>query len=126
MRTLGKQLAGLAMADRNARDFAPVELTAALTEVTASMSVYRTYIRESQQISESEGQYIREAIAHARDHARTTIDDRLFTFLEKVLLVEPPSYLLDERDHWLAFVMRWQQFTGRVMAKGVEDTAFYN
>src|SRR4029079_128192 len=22
--------------------------------------------------------------------------------------------------------MRWQQFTGRVMAKGVEDTAFYN
>ena len=56
----------------------------------------------------------------------TTIDERLFTFLERVLLVDPPAYVASEREHWLAFVMRWQQFTGRVMAKGVEDTAFYN
>jgi hypothetical protein len=42
------------MADRNARDFAPVELTAALTEVTASMGVYRTYIRHGEVISEAE------------------------------------------------------------------------
>lgn len=126
MRTLGKQLASLAMADRNARDFAPVELTAALTEVTASMSVYRTYIRESAPISEAERACVRDAIEHARTRAGTTIDQRLFTFLESVLMVQPPSYLASEHDHWLAFVMRWQQFTGRVMAKGVEDTSFYN
>ena len=126
MRSLGKKLAALAMADRNARDFAPVDLTAALTEVTASMHVYRTYIRDAATISDSERQCIRDAVRRARERVRTSMDERLFTFLEKVLLVEPPPYLEGERDHWLAFVMRWQQFTGRVMAKGVEDTAFYN
>jgi (1->4)-alpha-D-glucan 1-alpha-D-glucosylmutase len=124
MRHLGKQLAALGMADRNARDFPPVDLTAALTEVTACLRVYRTYLRDSEP-SEGDQQVIREAIACARQRAGTSIDERLFTFLERVLLLDPPSYLLSERDHWLAFVMRWQQFTGRVMAKGVEDTSFY-
>jgi (1->4)-alpha-D-glucan 1-alpha-D-glucosylmutase len=125
MRALGKQLGALALSDRNARDFAPVELTAALTEVTACMRVYRTYIREGE-IGDDERRSIREAIAEGRRRSGTTIDARLFTFLEHVLLVDPPSYVLSEREHWLAFVMRWQQFTSRVMAKGVEDTAFYN
>ena len=125
MRTLGKQLGAVAIADRNARDFAPVELTASLTEVTACMRTYRTYIREGE-IGEADRRSIRVSIEEARRRSRTTIDARLFTFLEHVLLVDPPSYLASEREHWLAFVMRWQQFTGRVMAKGVEDTAFYN
>jgi (1->4)-alpha-D-glucan 1-alpha-D-glucosylmutase len=125
MRSLGKKLSAVAMADRNARDFAPVELTAALTEVTACMSVYRTYIREGQ-ASDSDRRSIQQAVACARQRAGTTLDDRLFTFLERVLLVDPPAYIESERAEWLAFVMRWQQFTGRVMAKGVEDTAFYN
>jgi (1->4)-alpha-D-glucan 1-alpha-D-glucosylmutase len=126
MRSLGKKLSAVAMADRNARDFAPVELTAALTEVTACLSVYRTYIREGQEPSDSDRQYIREAVACARERAGTTLDPRLFVFLERVLLVDPPSYIQSEREEWLDLVMRWQQFTGRVMAKGVEDTAFYN
>jgi (1->4)-alpha-D-glucan 1-alpha-D-glucosylmutase len=125
MRHLGKQLSAVAMADRNARDFPPVELTAALTEVTAWLSVYRTYIRD-ENLSEEDRREISAAVACARERAGTTIDERLFTFLERVLLVDPPSYLDSEREHWLAFVMRWQQFTGRVMAKGIEDTAFYN
>ncbi|HSY47588.1 MAG TPA: malto-oligosyltrehalose synthase [Thermoanaerobaculia bacterium] len=125
MRTLGSQLGAVAMADRNARDFAPVDLTAALTEVTACMCVYRTYIRNGT-IDAADEQSIRAAIAEARRRAGSTLDERLFTFLERVLLVDPPPYVIAERDHWLAFVMRWQQFTGRVMAKGVEDTAFYN
>ncbi|MEA2416838.1 MAG: (1-_4)-alpha-D-glucan 1-alpha-D-glucosylmutase [Thermoanaerobaculia bacterium] len=125
MRSLGKQLGAVAMPDRNARDFAPVDLTAALTEVTACMRVYRTYIREAT-VDDDDVQSIRAAIAEARRRAAKTIDERLFTFLERVLLVDPPAYVESERENWLAFVMRWQQFTGRVMAKGVEDTAFYN
>jgi (1->4)-alpha-D-glucan 1-alpha-D-glucosylmutase len=112
------------MADRNARDFPPVDLTAALTEVTACLRVYRTYLRDDRP-AETDQQVISEAIGCARERAGTSIDERLFTFLERVLLLDPPSYLLSEREHWLAFVMRWQQFTGRVMAKGVEDTSFY-
>jgi (1->4)-alpha-D-glucan 1-alpha-D-glucosylmutase len=125
MRSLGKQLGAVAMPDRNARDFAPVDLTAALTEVTACMRVYRTYIREAT-VDDDDAQSIRDAIAEARRRAGATIDGRLFTFLEHVLLVDPPTYVASERENWQAFVMRWQQFTGRVMAKGVEDTAFYN
>jgi (1->4)-alpha-D-glucan 1-alpha-D-glucosylmutase len=125
MRALGKQLGALALSDRNARDFAPVDLTAALTEVTACMRIYRTYIR-STEIDPADRQSIHEAVSDAHRRAGTSIDERLFTFLEHVLLVDPPSYVESEREHWLSFVMRWQQFTGRVMAKGVEDTAFYN
>ena len=125
MRSLGKKLSAIAMADRNARDFAPVDLTAALTEVTACLSVYRTYMREGGP-SPAERCRIQQAIACARERAGTALDERLFIFLDRVLLVDPPEYLASERDEWLAFVMRWQQFTGRVMAKGVEDTALYN
>ena len=125
MRSLGKRLSAMAMADRNARDFAPVDLTAALTEVTACLGVYRTYMRD-QGPSESDRHFVEEAIACARQRAGTSLDDRLFVFLERVLLLDPPAYIESEREEWLSFVMRWQQFTGRVMAKGVEDTAFYN
>ncbi len=125
MRALGKQLGAVAMPDRNARDFAPVDLTAALAEVTACLCVYRTYVREGA-IADADAQSIRAAIAEARRRAGSALDERLFTFLERVLLVDPPPYVSSEHEHWLAFVMRWQQFTGRVMAKGVEDTAFYN
>ena len=124
MRALGAHLAHLAVADRNARDLAPSELLNALIEVTACMPVYRTYVREGR-VSETDRGFILQASAEARRRAEK-IDARLFTFLEHVLLLEPPQYIVDERDKWLAFVMRWQQFTGRVMAKGVEDTAFYN
>jgi (1->4)-alpha-D-glucan 1-alpha-D-glucosylmutase len=125
MRALGKQLSAVAMSDRNARDFAPVDLTAALTEVTACLRVYRSYVREGS-IAAADENSIRRAIAEARGRAGSGVDERLFNFLERVLQVDPPSHIAAEREHWLAFVMRWQQFTGRVMAKGVEDTAFYN
>jgi len=124
MRALGTHLGALAVADRNARDFAPSELLAALIEITACMPVYRTYIREAP-VSESDRAVLVRAMAEARRRAQE-VDERLFRFLELVLLLEPPAYIASEQGKWLDFVMRWQQFTGRVMAKGVEDTAFYN
>ena len=124
MRALGIHLGQLAVADRNARDFAPTELLAALIEITACMPVYRTYVREST-VSDADRAVLTRAIVEARRRAQH-VDTRLFNFLELVLLLEPPAYIASEREKWLEFVMRWQQFTGRVMAKGVEDTAFYN
>ena len=113
MRALGAHLSTLAIADRNARDFAPSELLAALVEITACMPVYRTYIR-ADEVSEWDRSIIERAVSEARKRAATRVDARLFDFLQRVLT--SPSEL----------VMRWQQFTPRVMAKGVEDTAFYN
>jgi len=113
MRALGHELAALAALDRNARDFATTELLAGLTEITACLDVYRTYVP-----SDDDRSVIARAMQCARYRAGTAIDARLFNFLERVLT--------GEREQWLPFVQRWQQFTGRVMAKGVEDTAFYN
>jgi len=124
MRALGAHLGQLAVADRNARDFSPSELLSALVEITSCMPVYRTYVREVP-VSETDRAFIDAAAGEARRRA-SSVDRRLFDFAEKVLRVEPPAYIAAERDKWLEFVMRWQQFTGRVMAKGVEDTAFYN
>ena len=124
MRALGAHLAQLAVADRNARDLAPTELLAALIEVTACLPVYRTYIRETP-VSETDRGFLLQAIGEARRRAGH-VDVRLLDFVQHVLLLEPPAYIAGESGRWLEFLMRWQQFTGRVMAKGVEDTAFYN
>ena len=125
MRGLGKQLSALAMLDRNARDFPPSELLAALTEITACLRVYRTYIRDFE-LSDQDRRSIGEAVEYARRRSGSSLDDRLFSFLGRRLCLELPAYAAEQRDGWLSLVMRWQQFTGRVMAKGVEDTAFYN
>ncbi|HYC61195.1 MAG TPA: malto-oligosyltrehalose synthase [Thermoanaerobaculia bacterium] len=124
MHSLGLNLGTLAEKHRHARDFAPSDLANTVMEVTACMPVYRTYVRESP-VSDADRARIHEAIEQARQRSRK-VDARLFDFVEHVLLLEPPSYISGERENWLQFVMRWQQFTGRVMAKGVEDTAFYN
>jgi (1->4)-alpha-D-glucan 1-alpha-D-glucosylmutase len=50
---------------------------------------------------------------------RHDIDGGLFDFMRDVLTMKVTSKFETE------FVMRFQQFTGPVMAKGVEDTAFY-
>lgn len=115
MRALGTSLGTLAAADRNARDFAPSELLAALIEITACMPVYRTYIH-GDEISDWDRAILGRAIDEAQ--RRSPLEERVFKFLRRVLYLEMPS----ASD----FVMRWQQFTPRVMAKGVEDTAFYN
>jgi (1->4)-alpha-D-glucan 1-alpha-D-glucosylmutase len=125
MRALGTHLGALAVADRNARDFAPSELLAALVEITACMPVYRTYIR-GDGMSQWDRAILGRAIQEARRRAGSRVDGRLFDFLQRVLQLDPPPYISGEREKWAAFVMRWQQFTPRVMAKGVEDTAFYN
>ena len=47
-------------------------------------------------------------------------------FVRRVLLLDfPPNLAEEHREDWLRFVMRWQQFTGPIMAKGLEDTALY-
>ncbi len=125
MRALGKQLSALALADRNARDFAPSDLLAALTEITACLRVYRTYVRDGQ-IAEADRRTLIAAATEARGRAGAALDGRLLAFLERVLLLDPPSYAAGELEKRRAFVLRWQQFTGRVMAKGVEDTALYS
>ena len=102
------------------RDFTRRELRTVVREIIACFPVYRTYIRAAQaQIAEIDAQRINQAVAAARVH-RADIDPDLFDFVRDVLLLKLTGRT--ESD----FLMRFQQVTGPVMAKGVEDTAFYN
>ena len=54
------------------------------------------------------------------------ISSSIFDFLRDILLLRVPDDLgEDDKKEWLDFVMKFQQITGPVMAKGLEDTAFY-
>src|SRR5262249_683768 len=124
MRTLGYDLARLAQQDRHVRDLPRRELEPALVAVTACLPLYRTYTRETG-VSACDRRYIERALAEARMR-NLSVSKPVFDFLKSVLLLDSPSYLADEqRQARLRFVMRWQQFTGPIMAKGVEDTAIY-
>jgi len=115
--SLVQRLCGLAEEDRHARDLRTADLCEAFAAVTAGLPVYRTYIRAGY-ISEEDRSYIEGAIAGAGCGPE-------YDFLRRVFLLEPAWYLRNRKADYLGFVMQWQQFTGAVMAKGLEDTAFY-
>jgi (1->4)-alpha-D-glucan 1-alpha-D-glucosylmutase len=124
MRTLGRQLAELAAQDRYARELSRGQLIDALIEVTACLDAYRTYIRNVD-VPAHASERIEAAIKEARSRA-PQINSACFDFVRDVLLLANlPHVLPDQREARLVFVMRWQQFTGPIVAKGLEDTALY-
>ena len=122
---LGHRLARLAAWHRQARDVRVSELIDGLVEVTACLPVYRTYVRDFE-VSARDREWVEGTVELARRRpSPDEIPGAAFDFIRAVLLVEPPDYLAAQRSGWLDFVLRWQQFSGPVMAKGLEDTAHY-
>src|ERR1700728_1379464 len=116
-------LSRLASPNRNARDFTDDLLESAIRETIACFPVYRTYIDDRGQYTERDRAFIRQAIGRAKQRNRET-DDSVFDFLENTLLLHGRSgEEIDQAE--LYFALKFQQLTGPVMAKGVEDTAFY-
>jgi (1->4)-alpha-D-glucan 1-alpha-D-glucosylmutase len=69
--------------------------------------------------------YIEKALAEARSR-NPQINSKCFAFVHDVLLrSESEAILPAQRESRLAFVMRWQQLTGAIVAKGLEDTLLY-
>jgi (1->4)-alpha-D-glucan 1-alpha-D-glucosylmutase len=100
------------------------EASLAIVEVTACLPVYRTYTRELS-VSTVDRLYIEAAVEEAA--SRNARLDVALNYLKRVLLLDfPIDFTLEKKPEWLQFVMRWQQLTGAVMAKGFEDTALYN
>lgn len=121
---LTRWLAHLVGDDRYGHDLPPSELTAALMEVTACFPVYRTYIAGFKVLPRD-----RRAVERALEeavHRNPEVAHQIYDFMRRLLLLERPAYLNDEQwELRLAFVRRWQQYTGPIIAKGLEDTAFY-
>ncbi|HVW30264.1 MAG TPA: glycogen debranching protein GlgX [Polyangiaceae bacterium] len=120
---LSRALERVAAKNRRWRDFTAISLTEALTETIASFPVYRTYLRAGEPPSKADAQHIRRAITAARRHS-PSISASVFSFLESLLLLEPEGSAEEQADR-TALALRFQQLTGPVMAKAVEDTAFY-
>lgn len=106
--------------DRRTRDFTLDSLREAIREVVACFPVYRTYVRGAI-ATETDRQMIDVAIQRAR-RRNPAMEASVFNFLRRALL---PAVDDLEVAQLVQFAMKFQQYTGPVQAKGVEDTAFY-
>jgi (1->4)-alpha-D-glucan 1-alpha-D-glucosylmutase len=125
IRALSHELERITEVSRRYRDFTLSGLTQAIREIIASMSIYRTYITDADNISDRDRRYILEAVINARLR-NPSISRLLFSFIRDTLLLHNlDQFNAESRQRVINFVMKFQQITGPVMAKSVEDTAFY-
>jgi (1->4)-alpha-D-glucan 1-alpha-D-glucosylmutase len=120
---LAQRLKRIAGQTRKGSDFTAYGLKRALTEVLAVFPVYRTYIA-SQSVSEADCSCIQAAIEKAKGHIPLLLNE--LHYIECLLLRKDEEHLTEEqKEERLHFVMKFQQMTGPLMAKGLEDTALY-
>jgi len=109
--------------DPHSRDFTLNSLRDMLTEVVACFPVYRTYVEGDH--DEENARLIRLAIARAIER-NPGEDASVFAFFEDVALGRGSDELPEpEQRRRREFILKLQQYTAPVHAKGVEDTAFY-
>src|SRR3954471_22318250 len=94
----------------------PGRLEEALAELLVACRVYRAYVRPGQPVDEVARQRLEDAL----DTAAAARPDLKAELQQLVRLAEEPS-----GDAAQDFAVRLQQTWGPVMAKGIEDTAFY-
>ena len=110
----------IAEADPDTRDFTFNGLREALTEVVACFPVYRTYIRAGSFCAEDQ-RYVDWSVAQAK-RRRPAGDVTVFDFIRRILMLEAGPQCAAQVAR---MVMKLQQYTAPIMAKGLEDTAFY-
>lgn len=112
---LADRLRRLAVSERETADLTRNGLRAALRATIAQMEVYRTYVAPGA-VSPADRQWIASAIERARK-ATPALGDATFAFLQQVMTASAGPAL--------EVAMGIQQYSGPVMAKGLEDTALY-
>ena len=142
LNVLAHMLARIGESNRKSRDFTLESLRDVITEVVACFPVYRTYVDGHGWTAEDRAVVAR-AIARAR-RRNPAMESSLFDFFREVVLPRdlhedkiehvppgrerrggyPPADDNEARAR-LRFAMKLQQYTGPVLAKGLEDTAFY-
>ncbi len=124
LNVLAQLLSEIAELDHHTRDFTLNSLREALSEIVAWFPVYRTYVT-ADGADKEDRRYVDWAVKVAKKHSAAA-DTSVFGFLREVLLLDiAEGKAEDYRRRVTAFAMKFQQYTGPVMAKGLEDTAFY-
>ncbi|MBA3273337.1 MAG: malto-oligosyltrehalose synthase, partial [Chthoniobacterales bacterium] len=122
---LGNMLDRLSEKNRWFRDFTLEALSRAVRETIACFPVYRTYVMPGEPVSERDRAVIDRAVAAAK-RRNPAIEESVFNFLRDILLFRFPENLDEQaRAEHADFVLKFQQCTGPIMAKGLEDTLFY-
>ncbi|MEI9938944.1 MAG: malto-oligosyltrehalose synthase [Pseudomonadota bacterium] len=115
---LSRTLERLAERDRRWRDLSWHSLHSALIEVMAAFGAYRSYVQPDGTRTPEDEALINRAVATAIRH-NPTAGRGAYQFLRSLLLMESQVEGASE------FALRFQQTTGPVTAKALEDTAFY-
>jgi (1->4)-alpha-D-glucan 1-alpha-D-glucosylmutase len=124
LNVLGHQLNRLSERDRRSRDYTLNSLTHAIREIIACFPVYRTYITASPEgILDRDRAFVWQAVAKAK-RRNPALSGLVFDFVRDLLLQATDSRQAHDAER-LRFVMKFQQTTSPVTAKGIEDTAFY-
>jgi (1->4)-alpha-D-glucan 1-alpha-D-glucosylmutase len=121
LQMLAQRLDRIAARDRRSRDFTLATLRRALGETIAAFPVYRTYVRPDGTKEPTDAAIVTRATRLAR-RRNPEVNPSVFAFLRDQLLFDRKN---DEDADRAELAMRFQQLTGPVVAKGVEDTAFY-
>jgi (1->4)-alpha-D-glucan 1-alpha-D-glucosylmutase len=125
LNVLAREAARVARSHPRTADFTNNVIQRALKHVIAAFPVYRTYV-DGNPPTEADRRDIAWAIAQAR-RRDTALDPSVFDFLQSLLtcdLVAAPRTGFS-RVAVVRVAMKVQQYSGPVMAKGLEDTAFY-
>jgi (1->4)-alpha-D-glucan 1-alpha-D-glucosylmutase len=122
---LAHQLDRLAERNRRCRDFTLNSLTFALRELIACLPVYRTYITGPDTVTAQDRQVLEEAAEEAkRRNPRTA--EAVFDFVRDAALLDTVQDFPEaDRPRLVEWALKFQQLTGPITAKSVEDTVFY-
>lgn len=126
LNTLARDASRVAKQNPRTADFTRNILHRGIRAIVASFPVYRTYVETEDAPTAADRRDLDWALSHAR-RIETEIDPSVFDFLSMLLsgdlVAEPRSGF--SRSIALRCAMKFQQYSGPVMAKGLEDTAFY-
>jgi (1->4)-alpha-D-glucan 1-alpha-D-glucosylmutase len=111
----------LGQADVASRDFGRDTLRSAIIEIAVNFPVYRTYVTALG--PSALDQEILASVSHSAKATRKVEDHAAVDFIIALLSARPPSKV--DGIGAAAFAVRFQQTTGPLMAKAVEDTEFY-
>jgi len=124
LNVIASELHDIARQSWRTRDYTATAIREALLELVAHFPVYRTYIAGTE-VGEEDRRFLDWAMAQARKAALigdTSVYDFIHSVLSTDLVKAGGGY---RRREIVAVAMKFQQITGPVMAKAVEDTAFY-
>ena len=95
----------------------------ALEEILAHFPIYRTYISGSEN-RKTDRKYLSEVIEKVKDENQLLAKE--FRYIGSLLTKDfDEKFTLEQKDKSLNFLMKFQQLTGPIIAKGFEDTVLY-